>query len=59
MAVFKFSENLWKWAFWMAVFLFYITSMMTILTKEGIYSQAGASILVGIIILYVIFSKRG
>jgi len=58
MAVFKISEKVWKWAFWMAVFLFYILSMMTILTKKGIYGQTGAAILVGIIILYVIFNNR-
>jgi len=58
MTKFNVPEKLWGCAFWTAVFLFYILSMLAILTKKGTYGQSAAAILVGTIILYVIFSKR-
>jgi len=58
MAAFKIPEKVWKWAFSLAFFAFYLSSFMAILTNEGIYTQAGAALLGSIIVLYLIFSKE-
>ena len=58
MAAFKIPEKIWKWAFMLAFLVFYLSSMLAILTNKGIYSQAGAALLAALIVLYLIFSSR-
>ncbi len=42
----------------MAFLVFYLSSLMAILMKNGIYTQAGAVLLAGVILLYFIFSNK-
>ena len=58
MGIFKIPEKIWKWAFLAGVLIFYLSSMMAIVTDKGIYSQVGAALLVGIIVFYLISSNR-
>ena len=58
MAVFKIPDKLWKWGMSLAFLVFYLSSLMAILTNEGIYTQAGAVLLAGVILLYVISANR-
>lgn len=58
MAAFKIPEKFWKWAFLTGALLFYLSSMLAIAKDKGIYSQAGAVLLAGVILLYFIFSNK-
>ncbi|MCI0406287.1 MAG: hypothetical protein L0Z48_00265 [candidate division Zixibacteria bacterium] len=57
MDVFKVRESFWKWGISLTFLIFYLSSMAAILTNEGIYTQAGAVLLGGVILLYFIFKK--
>ena len=58
MAVFKIPDKLWKWGMSLVFLVFYLSSMLAILTNKGIFTQAGASLLAGVILLYFIFSNK-
>ncbi len=59
MAVFKIPDKFWKWGMSVAFLVFYLSSMLAIITNKGIYTQAGAVLLVGVILLYFLFGNRG
>lgn len=58
MGVFKIPDKLWKWGIPLAFLVFYLSSLMAILTNRGIYTQAGGALLACVILLYFIFSGK-
>ena len=58
MAAFKIPDKFWKWGISLAFLVFYLSSMLAIAKDKGIYTQAGAALLAGVILLYFIFSGK-
>ncbi|HLG93714.1 MAG TPA: hypothetical protein VI546_02665 [candidate division Zixibacteria bacterium] len=58
MGVFKIPDKLWQWGISLAILVFYLSSMIAIQTDKGIYGQAGAALLAGVILLYFIFDSK-